>query len=77
MSYKKRLTKIENRLNPEELPTAWIARIKSNGRVILSHNDSEDIQLPNVEALYEWEREKGGLPAIKIEYVRPEGYENQ
>ena len=69
MNFKKRLTKIEKRLNPEELPTAWIARIKSNGRVILSHKDSEDIQLPNVETLCEWEREKGGLPAIRIEYV--------
>ena len=68
MSLNKRLNRIEERLNPPKKPTAWIARIRKDGRVILSH-EGDEIELPDVDALCDWENQRGGLPAIRIEYV--------
>ena len=69
MNLNKRLNRIEERLNPPEKPTAWIAHIKKNGRVELSHELEKVLELPDVEALCKWENERGGLPAIRVEYV--------
>ena len=76
MNLNKRISQLEELNAPKkELPTAWIAEIKDDGKIELSHIKHETIHLPDVNALNNWERQKEGLPVIRIEYVTPKEYE--
>ena len=50
MNLNKRLTEIENRLTPQELPTARVAMIDTEGTVELSYKD-ETIHFNNVDEM--------------------------
>lgn len=71
MNFDKRLSAIENRLNPKPLPRATIAYLKSNGKVELCMPDREILYLPDVEALNEYQHQNKGLPVLRIEFMRP------
>lgn len=50
----KRLEAIEERTHTRERPTAWVATIKVNGKVELTHSDSDTVHLDNREELQEF-----------------------
>ncbi|MFH5885501.1 hypothetical protein ACG2F4_14415 [Halalkalibaculum sp. DA3122] len=53
-SLRKRLQKIEQRNRQKERPAPFVAIIKEDGTVTVSHTNEDDFTLPNEEALRSW-----------------------
>ena len=69
MNFDKRLSAIENRLNPKERPCAWLAIVELDGKVSASHVEHGNHEFKNIEAFDVFRESKGIVTGDYIQVV--------